>query len=487
MEHQYPDNTYNNGAYDYSQQQQYPSNDASNVVSYPGAEQVPPPIIMPQEKQPGSYTEPYSQHPSPPQQQQFPQLNMPTSPPYDNSYSPPAEPSYNNNFYNPPAEPSYNNNFYNPSDDNNKIYNPPVDNNKIYNPPTEPSYNNNSSADNNKIYNPPAEPSYNIPYESTYNNNNNNTYNVPYEPNNSVPEISYNTYNLPIQPTYSNNSYPEQYTSEPYTSSPNPPQTYNNNFYSNASPYITQPYISTQNYNNMQTSSAPPPPPPKESSPAPFSAPSSVPLKPTYDQSPKPPKNYETPNLPRPPKNSSSPHSEAPLPSSYTPSSMIPSNQSRPESPNNHREKKKSNRQRRDESGCADCFSLCGCIRCTCTIIIFFFAAVFIIGGIFSLTYSKILPGKCQGICDPTNGGGIPNPGGKLPNGNNPIDQANNEFKNGTQSCSNVCSESVFNILFYVGLVSIGFGAFLAITQILCMCCRVGSSGGKGSGCCYCF
>lgn len=164
---------------------------------------------------------------------------------------------------------------------------------------------------------------------------------------------------------------------------------------------------------------------------------------------------------------------------------MIPPNQ-RPEPPNNHREKEKRNRPRSGGCDCADCFSICGCIRCTCTVITFIIAALFIAGGIFLISYSRILPGKCQGLCDPTNGGGIPNPGGNLPNNNNPIDQANNEFKNGTQSCSNLCSESVFNSLFYGGIGLAGFGAVMVITQLLCMCCRVGSSGGKGSGCCYC-
>src|SRR5207253_2904318 len=138
---------------------------------------------------------------------------------------------------------------------------------------------------------------------------------------------------------------------------PNQPPSYNNNVYSssasNVSPYLTKPYSRTQNYNSTQSSNVSPP-----------SAPPS-----NYDdKSPRPPKNYHSPSKPITGPDHSSSH--------MTPHMVAP-NQSRPVQehlpPNYGRTK----RPRRNDCDCADCFSICGCIRCTCTIITFLFAALF--------------------------------------------------------------------------------------------------------------
>jgi hypothetical protein len=477
MEYQYPEK----GNYDYSQQQQYPPVSslaaAPSVIPYPGPEQQgPPPEIMPAENQQSSYTyaDTYSQQ----QQQYIPAPTMPEANQSNNeqsiSYNPP---SYNNNQYNPLPEASYNNNQYNPSSEvsyNNNQYNQ-------YNPQSEESYNYNNQYNlqpeasyNNNQYNPSPEVSYNNnqynpQLEASYNNNqyipqpepsySNNTYGSP------PLEPSYNTsYNLPPpqQTSYSNNSYnsaPEPSYTILSNQPPNQPPSYNNNVYSssssNASPYLTKPYSRTQNYNNAQPSDVSPP---------------SAPPSNHDDKSPKPPKNYHPP---------SKPMTGPDYSSLYTAPHMAAPNQSRPALQPTYGGTK---RPVRNNCDCADCFSICGCIRCTCTIITFIFAALFIAAGIFLISYSKILPGKCQGICDPTNGG-IQN-SGNLPG--NIDDKINNEISNGTQQCSSLCKESVFKILFYGGIGFIGLGSIIALTQILCMCCRVGSSGGRGTGCCYC-
>jgi hypothetical protein len=110
-----------------------------------------------------------------------------------------------------------------------------------------------------------------------------------------------------------------------------------------------------------------------------------------------------------------------------------------------------------------DCFLICGCIRCTCNIIIFIIAALFIAAGAFLIIYSRILPGNCNGICVNTNENisdldNIP--------GNSKI---NNEFKNDTQQCTSLCKEEIIKALFYGGIGIIVLGVIMT----LCICCRI--------------
>ncbi|CAG8608309.1 3458_t:CDS:2 [Ambispora leptoticha] len=228
---------------------------------------------------------------------------------------------------------------------------------------------------------------------------------------------------------------PQQYQS-PYQPSPSPYQIhatlpnnpdYSTATYSNANLHLTQPYTRTnvqQTHSSPQqqySASSPRPPSPRHHSQSPVNGP--VPSK---------PEAYSTPQLHSPPSSSSLRPAAAPAPA---PIIIAPTY-------GDKREKRGGGRRKdhhdHDDTYFADC-------------------------GITLFTYSRTLPSKCSGLCDPNS-----NNGTLIGNGTSNIQApsllstANSTVNNATSDASHTCS-NVSNML-----------------------CRVGSSGGRGSGCCYC-
>ncbi|CAG8481854.1 3815_t:CDS:1 [Scutellospora calospora] len=427
-----PSNYKNNLGPEYSQKpellQNY--NNASTNYSSPPLEVYPP----------SSGKQPYQER----QQQGIPDPSIPTFgqqemqsqystqqqfSPYDPNY--PNYPNYNN--YNSPMQtPLYNYQMQTPptSYGHDLPPVPPSNYNQISKPGYSPSSNNlNQTQPYSYSKDPYHQINYSQPQNTTY------TSNDPRPPKINSPPL--NLSNKPRPPE--NYSPPQTTENASYTSNdPRPPKNY--------SPPLNTTYTSNDSR------------PPKSSTPPQIT-----------ENSPRPPKNYS------PAPNTSSQNNDSHTPDNYSPTQVgmdattyVGGN-------------KKERISQKNDNCCPE-ISICGCIRCTCTLFVLIIGVIFIIIGVGMYIYSRTLPSACGSPCDPsqitnsTNSTTSAIPG-------NVTDTVNQTANDGGAQCKLICQKIIYNVLQWGGIGCFGLGVLIVLIQVLKMLCRLGKG---GSSCCFC-
>ncbi|CAG8692479.1 5604_t:CDS:1 [Cetraspora pellucida] len=401
-----------------------------------------------------------------------------------------------------PDYSNYQNQNYN-SQMQSPLYNPQMPTPMSYGhePPSEPSYNY-----HNQISKPDylSSSTYNLNQTQPYSRSPFNTENTAYTSNGpQPPKNNYSNYSQSQNTTYtSNDPYPPNNYSPPlnaaYTSNdPRPPKSYTQNIENTSSdPRLPKSY--TQNIENTTSDPRPPknysptlnkaytsndPRPPKNYSPS------------QDNNSPRPPKSYspsQDNDSPRPPKNYSPPTNtsstlNAPrAPKNYSPSQNANSGSQNDYSPSSqpaievptYMGGNKKDRILQKNDRCCSC-SICGCIQCTCTVLMVLIGVIFIIAGVAMFIYARTLPSFCGSSCDPSQVTNSTNSTSAIPG--NATTTVNKAVGDGSSQCKAICQKIIYEALYYGGWSCIGFGALLVLVQILKTLCKTGQ---KSCFCC---